>query len=207
LKIASGQLTAVFLEWSVHQPTVKRVWWVSTVYPGMSPCISGPIFVATMRPGPFRAPNLKLTRAPVIRILGEYATESGTISYSLFVHVRVRPRDAVICRSSDDLAFLVCSLVRSPITTKIPVVSESKPPHQNARGVLRPQVRGQTLTGVQGQRVQLVGSNSKVRIFSGSPNRKNREAFAADTSAQLGIEVVTFDNADDAVSGTDIVCC
>jgi ornithine cyclodeaminase/alanine dehydrogenase-like protein (mu-crystallin family) len=45
----------------------------------------------------------------------------------------------------------------------------------------------------------------RIKVYS--PNRENREAFAVEMSAQLGIEVVALDNADDAVSGADIVCC
>ena len=45
----------------------------------------------------------------------------------------------------------------------------------------------------------------RIKVYS--PNPANRDAFAADMSAQLGIEVIALDSADDAVSGTDIVCC
>jgi ornithine cyclodeaminase/alanine dehydrogenase-like protein (mu-crystallin family) len=44
-----------------------------------------------------------------------------------------------------------------------------------------------------------------VRVFS--PNRNNRETFARDYAAKLGIRITPVDRPEDAVTGADIVLC
>jgi ornithine cyclodeaminase/alanine dehydrogenase-like protein (mu-crystallin family) len=59
--------------------------------------------------------------------------------------------------------------------------------------------------GTQLMAVCAVRSIDKIRCFS--PNRSNREAFAEQMSAVLGVEVVPVDQTEDAIAGADIVMC